>query len=299
MEGYLHQNYALSFSDFSTPRVLPRCGGWILERETPKLPYQDAMGCYPLFLCRDWANLGSDVEGLSDDLVSLALVTDPFGEYTNNDLMRCFDKVVRYKEHFVTDLEDPSSRVATGKHRRNIATALRQIELEICPRPGDYLNEWVDLYSHLVCRHNISGLLSFSRYCFEKQLSLPGLVMFRAANKGRTVGLHLWVVTGNVAYGHLGATNEMGYKLMASYALYWFALETFRGSIRWLDIGASPGGAHPTDQGLARFKRGWATGTRPVYFCARIFDQEKYHLLVTAANIGQTDYFPAYRAGEF
>ena len=52
--------------------------------------------------------------------------------------------------------------------------------------------------------------------------------MFKAQAEGHIVGLHLWYVQGDVAYGHLGATTTRGYELMASYALYWHAIEQLR-----------------------------------------------------------------------
>jgi len=39
------------------------------------------MGCYPIFACMDWSQLHIDLGHIGDDLVSLALVTDPFVEY--------------------------------------------------------------------------------------------------------------------------------------------------------------------------------------------------------------------------
>ena len=53
----------------------------------------------------------------------------------------------------------------------------------------------------------------------------------------------------------------------------------------------------PSD-GLALFKKGWATESRTVHLCGRIFDRQKYEQLIEAGNIGETAYFPAYREGE-
>jgi hypothetical protein len=50
---------------------------------------------------------------------------------------------------------------------------------------------------------------------------------------------------------------------------------------------------------LSRFKRGWATGTRTAYFCGRIFDRANYREITRASGCMATDYFPAYRQGEF
>ena len=56
--------------------------------------------------------------------------------------------------------------------------------------------------------------------------------------------------------------------------------------------------ANSTD-GLSRFKKGWSTGTRTVYFCGRIFNHTKYSEIVRAKGISVSNYFPAYRRGEF
>ena len=65
------------------------------------------MGCYPIFTCQDWSQLANDLQDLGCDLVSLALVTDPFGEYDEPYLRRIFDVVFAFKEHYVADLQRP------------------------------------------------------------------------------------------------------------------------------------------------------------------------------------------------
>ena len=65
------------------------------------------MGCYPIFTCQDWSKLAPDLQDLGDALVSLALVTDPFGEYDEPYLRRNFDIVFPFKEHYVVDLQRP------------------------------------------------------------------------------------------------------------------------------------------------------------------------------------------------
>ena len=97
--GYLHSKYAESLGEFGTPRKLPRCGGWILGRQIPGSPHHDAMGCYPLFVCQDWGQLQSDIEALDAEIVSLSLVTDPFGNYDEQLLGLCFpDVLIPFKE---------------------------------------------------------------------------------------------------------------------------------------------------------------------------------------------------------
>jgi hypothetical protein len=172
--------------------------------------------------------------------------------------------------------------------------------LDTCPEPLELLEEWCGLYNQLIEHHGISGLAAFSQAGFKKQLSVPGLMMFKASENGRVVGLHLWYVQGDVAYGHLGATSARGYELMAAYALYWYALEQLRAHVRWLDLGAAAGAVEDVSRdGLRQFKAGWSTGVRQAYLCGRIFQPDAYARLVSRSGVSSTLYFPAYRQGEF
>jgi lipid II:glycine glycyltransferase (peptidoglycan interpeptide bridge formation enzyme) len=145
----------------------------------------------------------------------------------------------------------------------------------------------------------LKGIKAFSKTAFAAQLRIPGMVMLRATYEGKTVGAHLWYPHGDVVHSHLAAVNPLGYELMASYALHWFALQSFTGEVRWLNIGSGSGLAAQDGGGLAQFKRGWATGTRTAYFCGRIFNHSKYQEILATRRIRANDYFPAYRHGEF
>lgn len=300
MKGYLHPRYVQSLSEFGAPRELPRCGGWILERQIPGFPYRDAMGCYPLFACEDWSELIADLEDIGSDLVSLSLVADPFGDYDERCLHECFgDVVMPFKEHFVADLRCAMDVIVSRHHRYYARRALKKVDVETCSDPTEFIAEWVDLYAELIRRHDLKGIKAFSRKAFAEQLSIPGIVMFRAAAGGTTVGAHLWYLHERVAYSHLSAFSPLGYDLMASYALYWSAIEHFAHKTRWLDLGAGAGVDSSGTDGLSQFKRGWSTKTRTAYFCGRILDRSKYEEIVKARAIPPTEYFPAYRLGEF
>lgn len=301
MTGYLHPGYVQSLSEFGTPRKLPRSKGWILERQIPGFPYRDAMGCYPLFACQDWSQLYADLEDMGKKLISLSLVTDPFGEHDEAYLHQCFrDVVIPFKEHFVIDLSRPMDTFVCGHHRRYTRKALRQLHIERCEDPTQFINEWVDLYAALIERHNIKGILAFSELAFGKQLSVPGIVALRAVSEETTVGMLLWYVQGEVGYYHLGASSATGYELRASFAMFWSAIEYFAANgLRWLNLGAGAGVKSNGTDGLSRFKRGWSTGTRTAYFCGRIFDQARYAEIVKVKGIPTISYFPAYRKGEF
>ncbi len=301
MSGYAHPDYARALDEFGTPLELPGSGGWVLVRQIPGSPNCDAMGCYPLVACHDWSQLDQDVERLTGRLVSLTVVTDPFGSHSFADLTRCFpDVVVPFKEHMIADLGHQAPTSISAHHRRNARAALTQLRIERCEDPPASLDSWVRLYQCLVDRHRLTGIRAFSRSSFQKQLSLPGLVAFRALYGDEVVSMCLWMVQGNVAYYHLGASNAVGYEHRAMFGLFWTAMDYFRQlGLQWLDLGAGAGLSANNGDGLTRFKRGWATGTRTAFFCGRILDREAYVALTRALCDHPTSYFPAYRRGEF
>jgi hypothetical protein len=297
--GYAHPFYAASLAEIGTPRRLPQSGGWVLARHVPDADARDGMGCYPFVVCADWRALEADLDGI-DDLVSLSLVTDPFGDYDETMLEQAFrDVVVPFKAHFVTDLRRPFSAIVSRHHRYYARKALARVEVERCDAPEIYLDDWVALYGELAARHRLRGITAFSRQSFARQLRVPGLVMFRAVCDGVTVGAHLWYKHGDVAQSHLAAVNARGYEVMASYALHARALESLASEASWLNLGAGAGLVTRAGDGLAAFKRGWATGTRQAYFCGRILDRARYEALAAPHRERAGGYFPAYRHGEF
>jgi hypothetical protein len=299
--GYLHPLYAQSLSAFGEPLELPASKGWILRRSIPGTMEFDGMGCYPLFACENWTNLEKDLSLLEEQLVSLSLVTDPFGKYTHQKLLRDFrDVAIPYKEHFVVDLAQAPQTFVSAHHKRNAQKALQHVRVEISENPAQHLDEWCTLYDKLIERHNIKGLTRFSRSSFTGQLEVPGMIAVRAIAGGQTVGMLLWAIQKHVGYYHLGAYSTDGYKLKASFALFWKLLEYSKDNgLEWLSLGAGAGLQEDEEDGLTRFKRGWSTGTRTVFFCGRIFDADKYKEIMLVNKVKDTIYFPAYRAGEF
>jgi hypothetical protein len=301
VSGYAHPAYAESLNGFGIPTELPGSKGWILERPITGFDYCDAMGCYPIFVCQDWSQLSADLGRVGKSLVCLSLITDPFGAYDTTYLRQCFrDVVTPFKEHFVADLSRPFDEFVHPHHRRNARKALREVSIAECANPVTFLDEWTVLYGTLVERHRITGMAAFSRQSFARQLTVPGIVAFRAVHDDATVGMLLWYEQGDRAYYHLGAYSPLGYELGASFALFDYSIRYFaERHFQWLNLGARAGLETPEASGLSRFKQGWSTGTRTAYFCGRIFDRNKYQELVLAKNVPLTEYFPAYRMGEF
>jgi hypothetical protein len=258
------------------------------------------MGCYPIFSCQDWPRLHEDLEDLSQDVLSVALVADPFGNHDPNYLKLCFpDLVAPFKSHFVVDLSRSPESFVSSHHRRNARKALAEMTIEECTDPSLYLAEWCILYAQLIARHEIRGMTTFSRESFAKQLSVPGISALRAVRGDETLGISLWYESTGVAYYHLGAYSERGYELRASFGMFDYAIRHFAArGLGWLNLGGGAG-TSGSETGLSRFKEGWATGSRTAYFCGRIYNRARYEQVCRARGIGTTNYFPAYRQGEF
>lgn len=298
LTGYLNQSYAESLAEFGPPCLLPKSGGWILKRRIPGYSHYDAMGCYPLFMCRDWSQLQADFADLEDELISLTLVADPFGTYDLASLQSCFDVVIPFKKHFVIDFHYPLNKLGSKHHRYYVRRSLRDVFVEVCANPIQFIGDWIELYANLRERHDLQGIQAFSEKAFAMQLDIPGTVLFRAISHNNTVGMDWYYLQGEVSYGHLAAFSPEGYRVAASYALQWAAIDYFSSQVRWLNLGAGAGVESKGTDGLSLFKKGWSTGTRPSYLCGRIFQPEKYSEMAKAKG-GTGDYFPAYRKGEF
>jgi len=297
--GYVHPEYAHSLEEFGEPRQLSHCGGWILERQIPGFSLKDGMGCYPLFCCRNWSKIHLDLDDLKNDLLSLTLVTDPFGDYDLAYLQSHFDLVRPFKNHFVADLSLPIENIVSKHHRKCVRRSMKRVIVERCESPIQFLDDWIRLYDCLKFKHNINGIRTFSIRSFRKQLTVPGTLLFNVLYQRRIVGANIIYIKDDIAYGHLSAFDQQGYKSYAPYAVKWGVLNYLFNKVRWFNLGAGTGTQVNNIDGLSKFKKGWATGTRMVYLCGRIFDKERYCDIVKINKISDTDYFPAYRKEEF
>src|SRR5579871_1997568 len=237
--GYAHRDYATSFAEFVTPTRLARCGGWLLSRSIPNTGLRDAIGPYPLFVCRDWSGLRADLDELVGRFLTLAVVADPFGGVGEAALRTCFDRVSHFKDRYVVNFRTPVDLIGSRHHRYYARKALRSISVECCDSPADFADDWIRLYEVLKIRHRLRGLKAFSPRSLKAQLNVPGAVVFRGCFGGESVGMHVWYTNGEVAYSHLTASNEAGYKLGAAYALHAYAIRWFSQRVRWLDLGSS------------------------------------------------------------
>jgi len=296
--GYNGPAYAQALAHVGYPRLLVASGGWCLIRAITGTSWHDAVGPYPFLTCRDWAGLPADLEDLAADAITATFVTDPLGAASIGILKRAFPDLCRpYKEHAVADLGGCPTAVWSSHHKRNVARGLRETEVTLCEQPHVWLDDWIELYAELIDRHEITGPAAFSAASFRLQFSIDGLLVVRASQGGKTLGMTLWFVDGDRAYYHLGAVNEHGRHLRAMFAMFAIAFEELgRRGVTRVCLGAGAG-THAASTGLERFKRGWVSRTVPAYLCGRILDREACSKACSLAGTKHDRFFPPYRHG--
>lgn len=287
---YSSEAYARAFEGLAEPLALPALGTWILKRRIPGTDRHDAAGCYPLSVLQLPEYRSPDFSRLQEHrLVSLVLVADAFFGPEPEVLRRGFDVVRPFKSHHVHDY---SQAFDYGRHHRyEVKRARGACET----RPvtlAAHLKEWTGLYEELCVRHRISGLQRFSMLYFERLAALPALHTLSAWHAGELAGMHLFIEHEGVAYSHLAAFSEAGYRARAGYAVNDYAIEHFRG-LRLIDFGAGAGIDDDPADGLAAFKRGFANRSEIFYLCGKVLDDEAYELL--SGDKRRDAYFPAYR----
>lgn len=295
--GFLHPRYAASFAEWGRPVQLTESGAWVLEREIPGSDRYDALGLYPLMCCRDWSALGRDLAVMERRWVSLTAVADPLADIDESHRRGLFcDHLVEFKPHWIVDLSQDPERFIHPNHRRKARRASEQVVVEEGGDEGAWVDDMERLYRVLARRKGLRGLRAFARHAIAEQMTVPGASVWRARADGETVSMVLWYIDGGRVWNHLGASNERGYELGASFALFRAAIDAFRArGLRVIHLGAGP---DREGEGLGRFKRGWASGKRASWLGGRIFDRTAYERLIPQAQTGPTDYFPAYRRGE-
>jgi len=292
---YASAGYAASLGHIGAPIELEHGRGWVLERTIPDTSLADAIGCYPLFSCQRWSQLGDDLPVLARrGLVSVSLVADAFAGLPAA-VDSWFEVRRPFKRHCVADLALGPERIASQHHRYEARKALRLLEVDVCWRPANHLAEWCALYACLVARHRISGARLFPDAAFRALFAIEGVALMRAGLDGKTVGAQILVLQADVAHAHLAAFSDAGYRLGASYALDWVALHAMREHARWIDWGGPSGAAR--GDGLARYKKGWASGTRATWLLGAVLDRAAFRSLT--GTHPASDYFPPYRVGEF
>lgn len=291
--GYADQRYLESLSEFGNPVRFSDSGAGWLVRNIEGTSYRDALASYPLLACLDWTKLKDELSAPTN-WVSVAAVPDPLSAPSPAILSAIFPDVCRpFKTHWVVRLDGRYPGPHSQSHRRHLRRAERFVNVSRVTLEEKTLSVWCGLYGTLIARHRIEGLARFSKSSFARQFVLPGLRAYAATIESEVVSMSLWLTDGERAYYHLGAASDRGYQAGAPYAVFQAALEDLSDDgLREVLLGAGAGIEDNSEDGLSRFKRGWANESRQAYICGRILDRTAYAEL---CGNRESHFFPAYR----
>lgn len=249
----------------------------------------DAAGPYPRAPLTPGADLAAGLDRLRGlGLISLVLAPDPLTAPPPQSLSAVFHHCRPFKTHLL--IERARGYAPNKHHRYEIKRAHSRCRVEVV-RLADHLETWTNLYGGLIERHDITGVAAFGPDYFSSLAGDPRFVTFAAFVDDEIAAMAIWVEHAGVAYNHLGASGAAGYGNGASYALYDTAITHFTGA-EVFDLGGAAGASDDPNDGLARFKRGFANAETVAHLCGAVLDEERYATL-SAGKSGS--FFPAYR----
>ena len=256
---------------------------------------RDVVGPYPLAAFRTDSDLRGGLDELTNaGFVTVTAVVDEAISPPIQGFRDAFTVVRPFKAHYVVDntlgTYQPSSH-----HRYEIRKTVRN-KIEVCAVSlSDIVDEFSDLYETLVSRHSISTANRFTKVSFEALAQCPGLHTVAAYQRGALISCHLWIRHEMNAWSLLAASNAQGYATNAAYAIYDQSIRHF--SDCSINIGGIAGNADASDDGLARFKSGFANRTRQSYIAGSVLNHQLYGQLCAVQPGTDTKfYFPQYRA---
>ena len=290
---YASAAYAGVFEAAAAPLWAPPWRTHVLTRPTPGAEARDAAGCYPLAVLGEDADLEAGLAWLrAQGLVAVGLVPDPLTAPPLAALEAAFPLCVPFKTHLLVDYGRP---VRFSKHHRyEVKRSLAQVSVEEVAL-ADHLAAWTSLYGHLARRHGIGDDAAFTPDTFGRLAKVEGLRTLAAFEAGAVVSMHLWIVDAErgLGYSLLAASSPEGYGRSAAYGVYDTAIRLFS-NLKQLNLGAGAGLSSASDDGLTRFKRGFANAEVQAVFCGAILDEDRYAALSGGVREAAPP-FPAYR----
>lgn len=253
--------------------------------------FEDIFGPYPLTILPKNCNIQGGLQRLRNSgFVSATLILDDFHRPDLNQLQDAFTIVTPFKTHLITNLQTTNHNY-TKHHRYYIKKALEKVTVKKFDLEK-YLTEWGQLYQELATKHNLSSLHKFSAAHHHALSQLPGVTAIGAWIEDKLVSAHIFVSDGNYVHSHLAASNQEGYSCGAAYAINDAAIKFFKDT-KLINFGGGAGLSSQINDGLFKFKQGFANDQSQSYLCGVILDPKKYEDLTNRKE--PTTFFPAYR----
>jgi hypothetical protein len=289
---YSTLEYARTLEHVGEPHFVPDWGTYVIARPVEAF-HRDVAGPYPLAMLKPDADVRGGIEQLREEgFISAVLVCDHLSGPAMRVLTNAFARAEPFKQHYVVD-RSIQPWLPSNHHQDEIRRATRRGIVVEWTALSDVLDDWVSLYAELKSRRGVSGTADFSRSSFERLAQCSGLRTAVAYLNGDVVGSHLWFSHEGRMWSHLASTNELGRRNGAAYALYDFSIRESGASL--VSLGGAAGTVESEDDGLARFKRGFANSSILTNLYGAILDANRYDELCDERRAGESTFFPSYR----
>ena len=281
--------YVNSLTHLGLPEVIAGLPWPIVVRPIPGSARCDAVGPWPYGSAPEASQMAAALSALrARGLVSLTAFLRPDCPVDIAALQRSGVQCVPLKDHFIYDARE-TLPARSKKTRYNIATARRRWAVERLNLPTHWPALAV-LHQDLRRRRALSKFAQVEASHFERLADVPGADGLAVFDEGEMIAA--LVVVRSAARVHFLALlgNEQAHRERAHYALY-DAAATRWGSESLLCMGGAPSGED--GPGIDKFKRRFATSTRPVTLLTVILDPVACAELTARRNT--PGYFPPYR----
>jgi len=291
---YATEAYAQTLGHIGRPVAVPEWGCSVLARPIDG-EREDVTGCYPVATLTADADIVGGLTRLRDlGFVSVTLAIDDFHRPPIPALEQTFDLVRPFKSHFLVsgglDAYRPSDH-----HRYEIKRAINMVRTTSIDLKA-YAAEWGQLYAALGERHQFGQAHAFPASSFDALADIPGVETIGGFCDGQMVSCHIWIRDRDTVHSHLAASSPLGYCRRAAYAVNDASVRYFADA-RIINFGGGAGLNDVSDNGLARFKKGFSNAVAPSYICGAVLDAKAYAALSSArAPASASGFFPAYRA---
>ncbi len=281
--------YAQSLAYLGQAQSIPGLPWPVTRRTIPNSDHFDLLGPWPYGSPPDPAQAPAALAALrATGAVTFVAFLRPDCPVDAPGLQAAGLNVVMLKPHFVYDagetLPEPSK-----KTRYNLAAAHRRWTVETLDL-GAHWPALTALHDELGQRRQLSRITLLDANHFERLAEVPGATGLCVTDGNELVAALVVMEAGATIHFHTIVGHERAYRERAFYALYAEAVRRW-GSDRRLCMGGVPSGADGA--GVEKFKRRFATSTRPLLMVTAILDAPACAEL--AARQGAAWFFPPYR----
>lgn len=216
----------------------------------------------------------------------------------------------RRQTNYVRDLSVPADDLGqkvAPKVRSNVRRALREGVTPVIDTEGEFVDDFVRIYTETMERRDSADWYRFERPFFEGiHAALPGQFAYvYAQHEGRLVSADLLLFGSEDGYYFLGGTEAAAFGVRPNDLVKVESMKWLRSQGRRRYV---LGGGVTAEDSLERYKRGFALDGAFDYFTGeRILSPGRYEALLSAhrrrlADNGldfdeTSDFFPAYRRG--